>query len=288
MKFSMITFLVSLLVAGSTAIAETSVMKVAANTDASPQTQTNVTNLTPEQMPLKTFTLALAMEYSQKIAVDERGARESSTDFTIFPTYQITKLVSASAKAIVSKENSGPRQTLMSDTQLSLGLKGFQLTNDLESVHSLGGAVPTSEKSRLDRFQGGVSITNGLRLTKTFATIEYKLGLSRNFHQYTINPDGEPNVEYRLSNSLTVEVPVTEKFSVSTAVVYRQGKTYRNFDRSAFEIHADLNYEIVKQFSVNLGTSNEGSSLKSNGVDSNITAYNEDSSVTRAGINLIF
>ncbi len=288
MKLTTRPFFFSLLVAASTAVAQTSVVKVATNNDASPQTQTNVTNLTPEQMPLKSFTMALAMEYSQKIAVDERGARESSTDYTIFPTYQITKLVSTSMKTLVSQENSGPRQTLMSDTQISLGIKGVQITNELESLHSIGGAIPTSEKSKKDRFQGNVSITNGLRLTKTQGTIEYKLGLSRNFHEFNINPEGEPNVEYRLSNSISVEVPINEKFSVSTTALYRQGKTYRNFDRGAFEIHADLNYEILKQLSVNLGTSNEGSSLKSNGVDSNITAYNDNSSVTRAGINLVF
>ena len=281
MKFSLtMTFFVSLLVAGSAALGQTS--------ETTPLTQTNVTNLTPEQMAPKTFTLALGMEYSQNIAVDERGARESSTDFTILPTYQISKLVSASIKSVVSKQNSGPRETLLSDTQLSLGIQGVQINSELESLHSIGGVVPTSEKSKVDRFQGGVSVTNGLRLTKTYVTLAYKLGLSRNFHEFTINPEGEPNVEYRLSNSLSVDVPLTEKFSISTVGVHRFGKTYRNFDRSAFEIHADLNYAVSKQLTFNVGTSNEGSSLKANGVDSNITAYNENTSVTRAGINLLF
>ena len=75
MKFSLtMTFLVSLLVAGSAALGQTSEIKVAANSETTPLTQTNVTNLTPEQMAPKTFTLALGMEYSQNIAVDERGA----------------------------------------------------------------------------------------------------------------------------------------------------------------------------------------------------------------------
>ena len=173
--------------------------------------------------------------------------------------------------------------------KVSLEKKHHNLTPELKTLHSLAGVLPTSEESKTrDRLQGAVLITNGLQLTKTFATIEYKIGISRNFHQFNVNADGDPNIEYRLSNSLSLEIPVTEKFSISTVGVYRLGQTYNGFQRHIYEFQADLNYEIAKQVVINLGTSNGGNSLKNNGVDSNISAYNEDTSVTRLGLNFIF
>ena len=51
-------------------------------------------------------------------------------------------------------------------------------------------------------------------------------------------------------------------------------------------MHGDLLYEVSGKMSLNLGTSNVGSALKMNGVDSNITAYNDDTSVIRAGVSI--
>lgn len=256
-------------------------------TSASSQSQTSTTKVSAEKKETKAFTLSLGIEYSQKVAAEEKGERESSTDTTLVPIYRITESLNAGANVVFSKENSGARQSSVSNTQLILGIKGFKINSEIETLHSANGVIPTNEESKKrDRLQGALSIMNGLRLTKTSAKVDYKLTLSKNFHEFTVNAEDSPNIEYRMVNALTVTIPITDKLSFSTMGAYRLGQTYKGFQRSAFEIHADLNFDVLEQLMINLGTSNDGSALKANGVDSNIEAYNANTSVWRAGISL--
>lgn len=259
---------------------------VAATTSAS-QLQTSTTTVTAEKKDSKAFALELGIEYSQKVATEEKGERESSTDMTLAPSYKINSILTAVGNVVFSKENSGARQNSVSNTQVVLNVKGIKINEELETLHSLGGIAPTNDDSiKRDRLRGGVVLTNGLRLIKSFVKVDYKLGLAKNFHEFTENAEGTPNIEYRLSNALSVIIPITERFSISALGIYRIGRTYKGFQKNAFEINADINYDILDQLSVNLGTSNDGSALKSNGVDSNIAAYNENTSVIRAGLTL--
>ncbi len=252
-----------------------------------PHSQTNLAQIKQEEKKESAFNLGIAVEYSQKIAVDQRGARKNNTDFTLAPTYKINSLLTLGAKGIMTKENSGSRQTTFSNTQLSLGLKGIKFGSDFESLHSLTGTAATNEASqKRDRLNGAIGVSNGIRFINPLVKIEYKLGLSKNFHEFNINAAGSPNVEYRLSNSLDINVPITQRLSISTVGIYRNGLTYGGFQRNLFSVDADINYDLNDKFSLNLGVSNDGDALKSNGIDSNISAYNENTSVVRAGLSL--
>lgn len=268
----------------ATSVAQSSIQM---SSDSLTQSQTSTTSASAKQKSKAAFGLDLGIEYSQKVAVEEEGERESSTDITVAPSYKINSVLTATGKAIFTKENSGARQSSVSNTSLTLGIKGFKFNESLETLHSVGTAIPTNEESiKQDRLKTSVSLMNGLRWKNPFAKVEYKLGLAKNFHEYTINAEGSPNIEYRLTNSLEISVPLTDKFSISTLGIYRLGRTYKGFQRNTFEIHADLNYDILEKLTINIGTSNEGNALKANGVDSNIAAYDENSSVIRAGLSL--
>jgi hypothetical protein len=253
------------------------------------QGQTNLAVVKKQPKNEKNFSLGLGLEYSQKVAVEEVGSRESSTDLLIAPSYKINSTFTAAAKGVVSKENSGARQTTVSNTQILLAMKGFEISEGIESLHTLIGVLPTNEESqKQDRLKGAFGTTNGLKFTSKYATIKYLLNVSKNIHEFTVNAEGKPNIEYRIGNTLDLTIPVTEKISLSSAGVYRYGRTYKGFERTGFEINADINYDVSKELSMNLGTSNDGNALKANGVDSNISAYDENILVTRLGLSLSF
>lgn len=260
---------------------------VQVGTDSITQTQTSTTTVTPEDKTKSPLILELGIEYSQKIAKEEQGQRESSTDFQLAPAYKINPTFTAAGKIVFSKENSGARQSSSSNTTLTLGIKGIKINETLETLHSVGTVIPTNEDSiKRDHLKSSLAISNGLRWKTDLAKVDYKLGLSKNFHEFTVNAEGSPNIEYRLTNSLEITVPLTDKFSVSTLGIYRLGRTYKGFERTSFEINADLIYDVLENLSINIGTSNDGNALKANGVDSNIQAYNENTSVIRAGLSL--
>lgn len=247
------------------------------------------TDLKPIEVSDKKFSILAGFEFSQKIAADERSDRESGTDLLIAPSYKISETFILGAKTILSKSNAGTQDTTLSNSTLSLSIKGVQLTPKLLSLHSVSFVAPTNNESQKnDRFQTSVGVSNGFRLQLVYAKIDYRLGIAKNIHEFTQNAEGSPNVEYRLTQTVDLSIPVTEKLSVTSVAVYRQGWTYRGFQRFAFEWHNDLNLDVTANLAVNVGISNDGSALKANGVDSNISAYSPDSSVTRAGLSYTY
>lgn len=251
---------------------------------------TSVINVETEgKQETKNLSIGLGLEMAEAIAQPETGVKENTTSLSIAPSYKLSDLLTLGGRVIINQDNFGQRETTASDITLSLGIKGFDLGYGLTSTHSLGTIAPIKETTvEDDRLQGNISTTNGLAYTHDYFSLSYKLGLLRNFHEFTQNRAGSPNIEYRVSHIFELQVPITEKFSASAAGVYRVGYTYGGFERYGFIFDADLSYEIVKDFSVNIGTSNDGSALKSNGVDSNLSAFNENSSVVRGGISYVY
>lgn len=237
---------------------------------------------------LSGFSLETAFEFSQRIAKDEKAKRQESMDLSIGVGYKINDTFKASVRGVLSKDNTEADDTQVSDTRVGLAVRGFQLNPSLMTLHSLSGIIPTSQRSKeQDRLQGAVSLSNGLHYAGSILDCQYRLGLGQNFHEYDFNAVGSANIEHTISHSLSTQIRITEKFYLSSLGVYRWAQTYGKKEKSFFEMHGDLNYDLTNKMTLNFGTSNAGQAFKANGVESNITAYNEDSAVIRAGISIV-
>lgn len=237
--------------------------------------------------PWSRFNFESGFEYSQSIAKGEQSKREESMDISLAPGYKINDTFKLSLRSYLSKENTGAQETEISDTVLTLSIRGFKLSPSISSLHSITGVLPTSEASRnRDRLRGALGFSNGLNYASPLLNVTYRLAYSQNFHEYNINAEGSANVQHRVSNSLGLQLNVTDKFYLTSLGIYRWGQTYGGKERSAFEIHGDINYDVMDKMTLNLGTSNAGQAFKANGVDSNISAYDEDTSAIRAGISI--
>ncbi len=234
------------------------------------------------------LSLESAFEFSQRVAKDEKAKRQESMDLSIGVGYKINNRLKASIKGVLSKDNTGADNTESSDTRVGLAVKGTELSPKVTTLHSLSGVVPTSQRSKeQDRLQGAVSLSNGLHYLGSVTDIQYRLGLNQNFHEYDFNAVGSPNIQQTVSHSLSTQIKITEKFYITALGVYRWGQTYGKKERSTFEVHGDLNYDITNKMTLSFGTSNAGQAFKANGVESNITAYDEDSAVIRAGLSIV-
>lgn len=245
-------------------------------------TKTSILNPTPAD-----WTLGLGLEYSENIAQVEEGPKESGMELAFTPGYKINNTFTLNGEYSIIQTSTEDKKPMSSNTQAILRMKGWDLTDSIISVHSLTVVMPTSQTSReVDRLLSSFALSNGLKMTlHPKFELTYRLGLTRNFHEFTINAEGRANVEYRLANSLNAKLILTEKLNLVATGVYRLGRTYGGFQRSDFQFHGDINYDFNENLSVNLGTSNEGAALKANGVDSNISVYDEKSTVWRVGLS---
>lgn len=233
------------------------------------------------------WSLDLGFEYSENVAQQEEGPKESGMELLLTPNYKINGTFSLGVKASIIQASTENKKPSLSNTQVILGMKGWALKDSMTTVHSAAAILPTSIVSREDdRLKSSISISNGLAwiATPRFIAI-YKLGFSRNFHEFTINADGLANVEYRIAHSLDLKLMLTKKLYLTTIGVFRQGRTYQGFERQDFQFHGDINYDILDNLTMNVGTSNEGAAMKANGVDSNISVYDEKSTIWRFGIS---
>ncbi|NUN06578.1 MAG: hypothetical protein HUU57_12550 [Bdellovibrio sp.] len=250
---------------------------------------TEVQTSTMQAPGAKLVTVMAGVEYSQEVSEEEKGVRGASIDSVLSLGYRTSDLTTVSVKGIVSKDQNGPQDTTVSNTQLVLGIKGKKLTDQVTTVHSVIGLIPTNEVARKrDRFKGGFALSNGVNYVTPLLTASYRLVLTKNIHEFNMNAESKANIEYTMANTFAVDVPVYGPVHVSADIMYRNGLTYGGSERSYFAFNADVIYDIDNNFSVNLGTSNGGNALKSNGVDSNVAVYDDKSSVFRAGVSYIF
>jgi hypothetical protein len=233
------------------------------------------------------LSLDSGFEYSARVSQDERAKREQSMDITLKPSLKLTDNFTASIKTILTQENSGSQSTQASDTVVGLGIQGLTLSPLTKTTHSLYGIVPTSVNSRdQDRLKGAAGFSNGISYKDSYWEISYALGYTQYFHEFNLNSEGEANIERSLANSLGVQYNISEKLSLLAFGVYKWGQTYGTKTRTAYEIHSDLIYNLTSKIAMNIGTSSVGKATKSNGVDSNISAFDSNNGIARIGISL--
>ena len=240
-----------------------------------------------EEKP-KSFTLTLGAERGSNLVAEDADGDKTSTSFMIMPALKLSENVSSFVRTYIENEENGPRNTTVSDTQINLTLSGSKLTEQIGTNYSLNGFAPTSESNRKEtRFQGAGGVAVKFAGEFTFANISYSLSYRRNVHEFTISAEGKANIRDVVGQTISAEIPLSQKFSISSLGIYRNSWTYANSLRQGFSYDLDLNYEAAKNLSFNVGTSNEGSALKANGKDSNVQFYDDKSSVIRAGVTYV-
>ena len=233
------------------------------------------------------WSLGLGLEYSENVSQVEDGPKESGMELAMTPGYKINDTFALSGAFSMIQSSTEDKKPMASNTQVILAMKGWELTPSIKTVHGTTLVLPTSQVSReTDKLQAAFGINSGIKMIlHPKFEMTYRLGLTRNVHEFTINANGSANVEYRLSNSLNMKLVLTDKINIVATGVYRVGRTYQGFERTDFQFDGDINYDVLKSLSFNIGTSNAGPALKANGVDSNISVFDEKSTVWRVGVS---
>lgn len=233
------------------------------------------------------WSLGLGLEYSENVAQVEDGPKDSGIEFAITPGYKINDTFALSGAFSMIQTSTEDKKPTASNTQTTLAMKGWELTPSIKTVHGATLVLPTSQVTReTDKLYAAFGVNSGVKMTMhPKFEMTYRLGLTRNFHEFNINANGSPNVEYRLTNSLNMKLILTDKINLVATGVYRMGRTYEGFERTDFQFDGDINLDVLESLSINIGTSNAGPALKANGVDSNISVYDEKSTVWRVGVS---
>ena len=238
----------------------------------------------------KKWSLGLSVDYNMSSVKEEAVEQETSVDYSMTPSYSISKDLSVSALGSINQQRTGAKETLVADTVASLSYKGYAFSETTHLKHSLAALLPTSRKSQEeDRYKGGLRLSNGIKVgLGSLLDVTYTLGIQRNVHEFNVNQDGKANIQWQIRHQLDLALHLTDSFAINAWGRYTVGSTYENFSRYSFVTDVTAEYEVFKSFTVSAGVGNDGPALKNNGVDSNIAVYDEKSSTYHAGIGYTF
>lgn len=276
----------------ATALVTSSAFANNSNNKSKNASSTTVTTQAPKK-ETKVFSGLFNISRSTNLYDFQDGSRKDGMDYMFRLGMVLTEDYSASAQGAYSQDLKDSTYNDVSDISLNVSRKATKLGNYFLLGYRVGAIIPTSKDSHkrqnlITALSTGLNMgVNPERLIQGLS-ISGSISLGRNIHQYETAIDGRVNSQYTSGQSLSIGYEFNSGVSLSASFVHKNSLSYQNVLRDAFEISQELGYQINPTFAVAIGHSNGGSSLKANGLDSNVELINENSSVVYASGTVLF
>jgi hypothetical protein len=200
-----------------------------------------------------------------------------------------------SSKSLVKQSQTSAKETELSNTKVLLSMKEMATPlGPLKWKPSLVGVLPTDTiENKQTRFKGAFGLESTLHvmeLTKSFPLeVAWTLQISKNAHEFNLDADGNPLIEWVGKSKLVANYPFSKLISLTIETSYVLGRTYGGYSHELFDNSIDLNFEIIKDtFALNIGASTDGDAYKYDGTSSNYSFFNDNVSVLRIGASYAY
>ncbi|WP_413558280.1 hypothetical protein [Bdellovibrio sp. HCB209] len=180
-----------------------------------------------------------------------------------------------------------------SDTSLSIRHNPFALNKTFLMGWNLGATAPTSKDSS-KRQSMIAALNSGMNVMVNPDSLIPGLGmvagisLNRNLHQYETDVNGNVLSQYTSSQSFSISYDWPVGITLSADFVHQNAWTYQGNVKEVFAFTQELGYQMNNWLALGIGHTNMGSVLKPDGVESNISIVNENSSLVYASATIIF
>jgi hypothetical protein len=256
---------------------------MASTTPASNSTST--TQAKTEKVPEpKTFGIDLEVSRNTSLIDYKDGSRSDGLEIAVVPSVKAFngKISATLAYSQNLRNQYSQTENDFADVPVSYAFKaiplGFMKTN---FVYSLTALIPVSKSSRIkDELQTALSGRVGFSMAPEGNGFKASAGitLGRNFHAFEEDINGAVLNKYSSNQNLNLGYLLND-WSASLSFVNRSRQTYKGNTKSSFELTEEIGYSVSDNFSLALGHTNAGSTLKANGLDSNIVLIDENSSM---------
>jgi hypothetical protein len=282
---TLLVYTVSMLVSGISAMASTT---PAPNNTSSTQAKSEKT---PEP---KAFGFDLEISRNTSLIDHKDGSQSDGLDIVFLPSLSAFngKISAQMAYSQNLRNQYSQTENDFADIPVTYAFKAIPLNMmDLRFVYSLTAVIPVSKYSRIkDELQTALSGRIGLSMTPADGqgfSAAAGVTLGRNFHNYEEDINGAILNQYSSNQNLNLGYGFGS-FKLSVSFVNRSRQTYKGNTKSTFELTEEVGYSVNDNFSLALGHTNAGSTLKANGVDSNIELIDENSSVVYGTIGFSY
>lgn len=251
------------------------------------------------------FKLTMGLEYEQTL--HEPGAYDQAAESSVIvsPSFELSENYTFSVLGILAKEHTSEDQRLIfANTRLSVSRKALPVYEFISFAPVVSLIAPTNRFSvESDRFQGALRTGGNLNFDfkKTALPVTASLGLMyvRNFHEFTLNAKGSPNIRETLTPSLSLGLGFAEGkgkegkgkgkvFELRFSSAFVSAWSYRGVVQNRFEMAQALAYRATEKINLYVGHSNAGRAFKANGRESNMALFDKNASTVQAGTEFNF
>lgn len=249
------------------------------------QGQSRVQSAGTQSAPTSRFSAEVALTTSSNFYKQDSLDRENSNDLLLLPGYKLSDRFALGGKVILTETKAQEETVTASNAVLGFSIKGPAFTPNLNMGFKVSGIAPTNRESREnDSYRGGFALGSNLVWTRGVFSTAYGLSGTRNIHEYNMSAEGAPNIQYKLNHSLDIALTL-RKWTLSASGIYGQGWTYRNFMRQSYGSGFGVEYAATKSWALIASIDNAvGPLFKANGRDTNIEAFDQNTSQISAGI----
>lgn len=221
------------------------------------------------------------------------GTRSDTMDYVTRLNAKISDEYTFRLQAGYSQDLRYPENDDFADTSLNILRKPEKMGRIFLLGYRVSATAPTSKDSHkrqglttslstaLNWMVNPDRIIPGLEITGAISA-------GRNIHEFETALDGKVNNQYTSAQSLSVGYSFKSGISLSAEFIHKNAWSYQSVMRDSFEMSQELGLELNPTFSVAIGHTNAGSSLRPNGNDSNVQLVDENSSIIYGSFTATF
>ncbi len=239
------------------------------------------------------YHIDLSISKSQSLVDFQDGSRSEAIDYMAKPSVKMSfGTVSATlAYSQDLRDQYSKTASDWNDIPVVLSLKPTKLSSTSRITYSLTAVIPNSQLStKKDQLQTSLSGRIGYAIAPEGGEgFSFGVGISagQNFHAFSTDINGTVLNKYSSNQSVSLGYAMGD-WSVAFDYIGKSRWTYANSTKSSFEHSEELGYAVTDHFSLALGHTNAGSTLKANGTDSNIELLNENTSLIYGSMGLSY
>lgn len=247
----------------------------------------------PEETKSKVSgTLGLAYSRNLVLHADENDAHDM--EYAAGLVYVMNPSYSTFAKFAIVQDLKGNNETDFDSN--SVGLSHAMIPFGAYFAFSPGASVtlPLSKEQKLRQsFQGGLTIKGGFGFNPTTSPYPNLISglvfaFNRNAHQFDTTTQGKPNTQTGALQILSLGYKITDQISISASGTHTNLWYYNGTSRDAFGFGQSIDYAPFEALSFSVGHENRGSTLRADGISSNVRILNENTSAIFAGAEYAF
>lgn len=239
----------------------------------------------------KKISLSASLRESSNLISRGNPGSERQTQLDLTAGVSISNWGKLSVNQGISKSHQQAEDLDVTNTKFGLRHNKIRIHRDADIQDGIYLKLPANRQTReKDRLRLAIGIENfiDIRLGQGPILISNRILLNKNFHDFSVNANGVPTVEWSLNEGVTIGADLSKVINLSVDFSYITSRTYRATTKSRLDISEEVGFQILPNLALSLGHTNGDDLVGSTERSSNVAAFDETTSTIYGVLNVTY